>query len=121
MTRYCSCIMLYALVLSIVFDCAERSENKGLPCFLYGESMGGAVALKALKNSSMWDGAILVAPMCKIADSMIPPWYLVKILIVLAHIIPKAKLVSSNDIAEIGLRDLEKRKRVSILSYEICE
>lgn len=89
----------------------ERSENKGLPCFLYGESMGGAVALKAMKNSSMWDGAILVAPMCKIADSMIPPWYLVKILIVLAYIIPKAKLVSSNDIAEIGLRDLEKRKR----------
>lgn len=120
MITYYSCAMSYCIVLIIRFDCAERPENEGLPCFLYGESMGGAVALKAhLKDSSMWDGAILVAPMCKIADSMIPPWYLVKILIALAHIIPKAKLVSSNDIAEIGFRDLEKRKRVSSLFYEI--
>lgn len=90
---------------------------EGLPCFLFGESMGGAVALKAhLKNPSMWDGAILVAPMCKIAETMYPPWYLVKIMIALAHIIPKAKLVPSNNIATIGCRDLEKRKIVSQVS-----
>jgi alpha-beta hydrolase superfamily lysophospholipase len=40
---------------------------KGLPCFLFGESMGGAVALKAhLKYPDLWDGAVLVAPMCKV-------------------------------------------------------
>jgi acylglycerol lipase len=40
---------------------------EGLPCFLFGESMGGAVALKAhLRYPDMWDGAILVAPMCKV-------------------------------------------------------
>jgi len=92
-----------------------RPEFEGLPCFLFGESMGGAVALKAhLKNPSMWDGAILVAPMCKIAETMYPPWYLVKIMIALAHIIPKAKLVPNNNIATIGCRDLEKRKIASV-------
>ncbi|CAK9214094.1 unnamed protein product [Sphagnum troendelagicum] len=90
-------------------------EMEGLPCFLFGESMGGAVALKAhLKYPDMWDGAILVAPMCKIADSMYPPWYLVQIMIALAHIIPKAKLVTNRDIAEIGFRDLVKRKRAEM-------
>ncbi|CAM6062891.1 unnamed protein product [Sphagnum tenellum] len=90
----------------------EHSEMKGLPCFLFGESMGGAVALKAhLKYPDLWDGAVLVAPMCKIADAMYPPWYLVQIMIALAHIIPKAKLVTHRDIAEFGFKDLVKRKR----------
>ena len=85
-----------------------------MPCFLFGESMGGAVALRAhLKEPLMWDGAVLVAPMCKIADSMYPPWILVQILVALSWIIPKAKLVPGNDIAAIGFRDQEKRKLVS--------
>ena len=98
--------------------CAERPENKGLSCFLFGESMGGAVALKAhLKDSSMWDGAVLVAPMCKIASAMYPPWFLVQIMIALAHIVPTAKLVPHTDIAEIGFRDLVKRKKVCSPTY----
>ena len=39
----------------------------GLPHFLFGQSMGGAVALKVhLKQSDKWDGLILVAPMVKV-------------------------------------------------------
>lgn len=92
----------------------ERPENKGLSCFLFGESMGGAVAIKAhLKDPSLWDGAVLVAPMCKIADTMYPPWLLVQIMIALAHVIPKAKLVPHTDIAEIGFRDIAKRRRAA--------
>jgi pimeloyl-ACP methyl ester carboxylesterase len=92
---------------------AGREELKGLPCFLFGESMGGAVALRAhLKEPAMWDGAVLVAPMCKIADSMYPPWIVVQILLTLARVIPKAKLVPGNHIAAIGFRDPEKRKLV---------
>lgn len=98
---------------------AARPELEGLPCFLFGESMGGAVALKAhLKEPSMWDGAVLVAPMCKIADAMYPPWYLVQIMLALAHVVPKAKLVPHTDIAAVGFRDLEKRKRVSV--WQTC-
>lgn len=88
----------------------EREELKGLPCFLYGESMGGAVALRAhLKEPSLWNGAVLVAPMCKIADTMYPPWIQLQILLLLARIIPKAKLVPDRNIAALGFRVPEKR------------
>lgn len=44
-----------------------RSEVRGLPFFIMGESMGGAVTLKIhLKEPYKWDGVILVAPMCKV-------------------------------------------------------
>uniref|UniRef100_A0A0D9XHM0 Serine aminopeptidase S33 domain-containing protein n=1 Tax=Leersia perrieri TaxID=77586 RepID=A0A0D9XHM0_9ORYZ len=44
----------------------ENPEHRGLPSFLFGQSMGGAVALKIhFKQPNKWDGAILVAPMCK--------------------------------------------------------
>lgn len=92
---------------------AGRAELEGLPCFLFGESMGGAVALRAhLKESTMWDGAVLVAPMCKNTDSMYPPWIVVQILLTLARVIPKANLVPRINIAEIGFRDRVKRKLV---------
>ncbi|CAN1244519.1 Caffeoylshikimate esterase [Linum perenne] len=44
----------------------ERPELRGLPRFILGQSMGGAVTLKAhLKEPCEWDGVILVAPMCR--------------------------------------------------------
>lgn len=46
---------------------AEDANLHTLPCFLFGQSMGGAVALKVhLKQPDAWNGAILVAPMCKV-------------------------------------------------------
>jgi len=37
--------------------------------FLLGESMGGAVVLLlARKKPDFWDGAVLVAPMCKVSN-----------------------------------------------------
>lgn len=48
-----------------------RPELRGLPHFILGQSMGGAVTLKAhLKEPSGWDGVILVAPMCKVIPSL---------------------------------------------------
>ncbi|CAK9188098.1 unnamed protein product [Ilex paraguariensis] len=45
----------------------EIPEFCSLPSFLFGQSMGGAVALKVhLKHPDAWNGAILVAPMCKV-------------------------------------------------------
>ncbi|CAI5983122.1 unnamed protein product [Closterium sp. NIES-65] len=38
-----------------------------LPFFLYGESMGGAMAIQvARRDPTSWNGAVLVAPMCKV-------------------------------------------------------
>ncbi|GFP85312.1 caffeoylshikimate esterase [Phtheirospermum japonicum] len=45
---------------------AENPKFNKLPSFLFGQSMGGAVALKVhLKQPKSWSGAVLVAPMCK--------------------------------------------------------
>lgn len=50
---------------------ADMEEYRSKSRFLYGESMGGAVALLLhMKDPTFWDGAILVAPMCKVARCM---------------------------------------------------
>lgn len=88
-----------------------RPEVRGLPRFILGQSMGGAVALKVhMKEPREWDGVILVAPMCKIADDMKPPVPLQKVLILLSRVTPQAKLVPAKDLAELAIRDLRKRK-----------
>ncbi|KAJ7563061.1 hypothetical protein O6H91_03G095100 [Diphasiastrum complanatum] len=92
----------------------EQPELMGLPRFLFGQSMGGAVALKVLlKQQNAWNGAILVAPMCKIADDMYPPWLLVQILKVLVPMFPTWKLVPNRDVAGYGFRDIKKRKQTA--------
>ncbi|KAJ4825608.1 hypothetical protein Tsubulata_022680 [Turnera subulata] len=46
----------------------ENPKFRGLPTFLFGQSLGGAIALKVhLKQPDAWSGAILVAPMCKVS------------------------------------------------------
>lgn len=45
----------------------ETKENLKKMRILFGESMGGAVALLLhRKKPEYWDGAVLVAPMCKV-------------------------------------------------------
>ncbi|CAH1418883.1 unnamed protein product [Lactuca virosa] len=97
-----------------------RPEVRGMPRFLLGQSMGGAVALKVhLKEQREWDGVVLVAPMCKIAEEMKPPEPLQKILIFLSRLMPKAKLVPQKDLAELAFRDPQKRKLAdyNVISY----
>ncbi|KAI5083393.1 hypothetical protein GOP47_0003136 [Adiantum capillus-veneris] len=87
-----------------------RPEYAKLPCFLFGQSMGGAVALKMhLKQETAWNGAILVAPMCKMAAEMYPPWILVLILKAVCFIFPRAKLVPNKNLADLAFRDVKKR------------
>ncbi|KAH9675773.1 Hydrolase 4 domain-containing protein [Citrus sinensis] len=93
----------------------EYPEFRTLPSFLFGQSLGGAVAVKVhLKQPNAWSGAILVAPMCKIADDMVPPFLVKQILIGIANILPKHKLVPQKDLAEAAFRDLKNRELVSL-------
>ncbi|CAH9104710.1 unnamed protein product [Cuscuta epithymum] len=88
-----------------------RPEVTGLPRFIFGQSMGGAIALKAiLKEPYDWDGIVLVAPMCKIAEELTPPVQLQKVLILMSKFMPKAKLVPTQDLAELSFREPMKRK-----------
>ncbi|GAY47539.1 hypothetical protein CUMW_105190 [Citrus unshiu] len=58
-------------VIEIYTKIKGRTELQGLPCFILGQSMGGAVTIKAhLKEPRAWDGVILVAPMCKVSSSL---------------------------------------------------
>ncbi|GLJ09217.1 hypothetical protein SUGI_0104050 [Cryptomeria japonica] len=98
-----------------------KPEYKDLPCFLFGQSLGGAVALKIhLKQPQVWDGAVLVAPMCKLADDVTPPWLMIQILLVIARVFPKKKLVPQKDLAELAFRDLKKRKLAAynVIAYK---
>ncbi|KAM7277230.1 hypothetical protein ACFE04_019096 [Oxalis oulophora] len=88
-----------------------KPELRGLPCFILGQSMGGAVTLKVhLKEPENWDGVILVAPMCRVAEDVLPPAAVLKGLTCLSRVVPKAKLLPERDLAELGFRDPRKRK-----------
>ncbi|KAG8384087.1 hypothetical protein BUALT_Bualt04G0081600 [Buddleja alternifolia] len=92
----------------------ENPNFHKLPSFLFGQSMGGAIALKVhLKQPDAWNGAVLVAPMCKIADDMVPPWVVTQILIGVAKLLPKQKLVPQKDLAELAFRDVKKREQAA--------
>ncbi|VAH63110.1 unnamed protein product [Triticum turgidum subsp. durum] len=88
-----------------------RKDVQGLPHFLLGQSMGGAVALKVhLKQPKEWDGVLLVAPMCKISEDVTPPALVLKALSILSCLLPEAKLFPQKDIGDLGFRDPVKRK-----------
>jgi alpha-beta hydrolase superfamily lysophospholipase len=91
----------------------EREENKGKKRFLLGESMGGAVVLLlGRKQPEFWDGALLVAPMCKIAEEMKPSPLVISILKRLVSVIPKWKIIPTKDIMAISCKDPEARKQM---------
>ncbi|XP_052200368.1 caffeoylshikimate esterase [Diospyros lotus] len=98
-----------------------RPEVRGLPCFLLGQSMGGAIALKAhLKEPREWDGVVLVAPMCKISEDVTPPEAVLKVIKLLSKVMPKAKLVPQKDLAELAFRELTKKKMApyNVICYD---
>ncbi|KAK1286653.1 hypothetical protein QJS10_CPB20g00867 [Acorus calamus] len=96
----------------------ERKENKKKQRFLLGESMGGAVALLLhQKRPTFWDGAILVAPMCKIAEEMRPHPMVIKILEKLCKIIPTWKIIPTKDIVNIAIKLPEKRQEALANEY----
>lgn len=68
--NYCKFQSWTQFVFNLFSVIQEKPENKKRRRFLLGESMGGAVLLLLhRKEPSFWDGAILVAPMCKVCSS----------------------------------------------------
>ncbi|XP_022757967.1 caffeoylshikimate esterase [Durio zibethinus] len=105
---------------NIVNDCSEffksicaEEEYRDKRRFLYGESMGGAVALLLhKKNPSFWNGAVLVAPMCKISEKVKPHPVVIKILTKMVEIIPKWKIVPTKDVIDSAFKDPIKREEI---------
>ncbi|XP_059625665.1 caffeoylshikimate esterase [Cornus florida] len=105
---------------NIVNDCSNffksicgQEEYKDKRRFLYGESMGGAVALLIhKKDPTFWHGAILVAPMCKISEKVKPHPVVVSILTRVEEIIPKWKIVPTKDVINSAFKDPVKREEI---------
>ncbi|XP_024021537.1 caffeoylshikimate esterase isoform X1 [Morus notabilis] len=110
---------------NVVDDCSdhftticEKKENKGKLRFLLGESLGGAIALLVHKKKPhFWDGAVLVAPMCKIADDVKPHPVVISILTKLSKIIPTWKIIPTNDIIDLAFKVPEVRQAVRTNPY----
>ncbi|KAH7307276.1 hypothetical protein KP509_22G052300 [Ceratopteris richardii] len=91
----------------------EQEEYKHLPRFLYGESMGGAVALLVhRKEPRDWNGAVLLAPMCKIAEESKVHPLLQGFLIKICSAFPTWKIVPTKDIIELAFKDPRKRREI---------
>ncbi|XP_027366143.1 caffeoylshikimate esterase-like [Abrus precatorius] len=109
----------------VIDDCSnhftsicEKAENKKKMRYLLGESMGGAVALLLhWKRPDFWDGAILVAPMCKIADEMKPNTIVIGILSALSKFIPSWRLVPTNDVIDAAFKLPEVREEIRANEY----
>eukprot|EP00268_Persea_americana_P065982 TRINITY_DN8895_c0_g1_i4.p1 TRINITY_DN8895_c0_g1~~TRINITY_DN8895_c0_g1_i4.p1 ORF type:complete len:168 (-),score=15.05 TRINITY_DN8895_c0_g1_i4:947-1450(-) len=108
---------------NLVNDCldyftsvCETDENKKKLRFLWGESMGAAVALLMHgEKPQYWDGAVLVAPMCKIADSMKPHPIVIYTLKNLAKVIPTWKIVPSEDFLALAIKSPQLREEVNCI------
>lgn len=104
----------------IVNDCdnffksvCDQEEYKNKARFLYGESMGGAVALLIhKKDPTFWNGAVLVAPMCKISEKVKPHPMVVNLLTRVEEIIPKWKIVPTKDVIDSAFKDPTKREEI---------
>ncbi|KAF8401456.1 hypothetical protein HHK36_012395 [Tetracentron sinense] len=105
---------------NIVNDCNNffksvcvQEEYKDKRRFLYGESMGGAVALLLHKmDPTFWNGAVLVAPMCKISEKVKPHPVVIQILTSVEEIIPKWKIVPTKDVIDAAFKDPAKREEI---------
>ncbi|GAB2298706.1 hypothetical protein Dimus_032780 [Dionaea muscipula] len=86
-------------------------QFQALPSFLYGESMGGAICLLIhLKNpSGGFKGAVLIAPMCKISDSVRPSWPIPQILTFVGKFMPTLPIVPTADLLDKSVKVPEKR------------
>uniref|UniRef100_A0A0D9XYB4 Serine aminopeptidase S33 domain-containing protein n=1 Tax=Leersia perrieri TaxID=77586 RepID=A0A0D9XYB4_9ORYZ len=104
----------------VVVDCSnyfasvcEKAEYIGKRKFLLGESMGGAIVLMLhRKEPAYWDGAILVAPMCKIVEDMKPRPIVITILSKLSNVIPTWKIIPSGDVIDRAIKSEEWREEV---------
>ncbi|CAA6654871.1 unnamed protein product [Spirodela intermedia] len=97
---------------NIVKDCNDYFSSTRQR-FLFGESMGGAVALLIHRKKPMfWHGAVLVAPMCKISDKMKPPAIFVNLLGTVSRMFPTWGVVPTLNILKNANKNPERREEL---------
>ncbi|KAL9295062.1 putative 2-acylglycerol O-acyltransferase [Arabidopsis thaliana] len=93
---------------------SEMGDNTKKKRFLMGESMGGAVVLLLhRKKPEFWDGGILIAPMCKIAEEMKPSRMVISMINMVTNLIPSWKsIIHGPDILNSAIKLPEKRHEI---------
>lgn len=84
------CKELFSISLTVCH--CSLTLHVGLPVFLYGESMGGLLALLyALQEPALpsLSGLILGGVVIKVAPSVLPPTFVVSVLRVLSKLFPR--------------------------------
>ncbi|KAJ3681316.1 hypothetical protein LUZ60_015805 [Juncus effusus] len=102
------------------FDSFRSLYPPSLPCFLYSESLGGAIALLLHLRSKDpefarlhrgWDGAVLNGAMCGISAKFKPPWPLEHFLSLAATLVPTWRIaVTRGNIPDLSFKEEKKRK-----------
>ncbi|CAA0823762.1 alpha/beta-Hydrolases superfamily protein [Striga hermonthica] len=92
------------------FDSA-RARHPGIPHFLYGESLGGALAvLVAVEQKAMWRGLVLAGAMCEVSGKFKPPWPLERLLPAVAAVAPAWRISVTEPPARRSYREGWKRE-----------
>uniref|UniRef100_A0A7I4BVS2 Serine aminopeptidase S33 domain-containing protein n=1 Tax=Physcomitrium patens TaxID=3218 RepID=A0A7I4BVS2_PHYPA len=98
----------------IAFFDPRRDSHKGLPFFLYGESLGGAIALLIhLRQPELWQGVVLNGAMCGIGKFK-PPWPAEYLLGLISGFIPTWPIVPTKDIPTVSFKEPWKRNLARI-------
>lgn len=72
--------------------------------------MGGAISLLInFRNPDFFNGAILIAPMCKISDKVRPRWPIPEILTFVSKFAPTLAIVPTADLVEKSVKVHEKK------------
>ncbi|KAJ7299057.1 hypothetical protein O6H91_Y313300 [Diphasiastrum complanatum] len=107
--------------LSYFKSIRDSKEYKGKPAFLYGESMGGAVALLMhLKDPEGWDGVILAAPMITVPETRNPSWLhftACRMMLGLADTLPIPSRSSNSDLQDYRDEERAKLRAMDTLRY----
>nr|UWM25201.1 caffeoyl shikimate esterase [Eleutherococcus senticosus] len=98
------CISYFSSILT------QNPEFQNLPKFLFGESMGGAICLLIhFKEPTLFNGAILLAPMCKISEKVKPRWPIPEILTMVSRFAPTLPIVPTADLLDKSVKVPEKK------------
>ncbi|MCO5559318.1 hypothetical protein L7F22_012915 [Adiantum nelumboides] len=87
----------------------QDPRYKNLPFFLFGESLGGGVCLLIhLAHPQDFEGAVLLSPMCKISDTIKPPWPLPQLLTFFSWLAPTWGVVPTKELRPLSFKDPAK-------------
>ncbi|XP_066310170.1 caffeoylshikimate esterase-like [Miscanthus floridulus] len=109
----------------VVGDCSdhfksvcEKQENRLKKRFLYGFSMGGAVVLQLHRKDTLyWDGAVLLAPFCKMFDNMRPHPIIVSALKMISTVAPSWRVIPATDMIDKVCKDPQFKKEIRSNPY----